>query len=133
MSMEHLNATKSSKKINAHSCCNNEGDEDNFDDRVEIDVDDDDDTDIDDNTSIRTATFNSTTRRLTNAMVREIFEYLYHSGVTNHHPTNNNATKPQVPIPFTIVPVNSNGKALSPPSYEFECKLLVSLCVFAMI
>jgi hypothetical protein len=50
------------------------------------------------------------TRRLTNAKVRSIFECLHH----NQPPPDN--------LPFTIVPVGQNGKDLSPPSYEFECR-----------
>lgn len=82
-------------------------------------VDNDDDDDGDNSTRMTTCSILHTPqqqqqqRRLTNAKVREIFECLY-----NHVA----APPPKIPIPFTIVPVNSNGKALSPPSYEFECR-----------
>jgi hypothetical protein len=115
MSIEHFDAATPPVLMNVRGCYDGD-DEDHLED---LNDDEDDDTNIDDSTSVRTATtatFHSTTRRLTNAKVREIFEYLYHPNVEM------SSSPPKIPIPFTIVPVNSNGKALSPPSYEFECK-----------
>jgi hypothetical protein len=118
ISMKRCNTTTLSKMMDVHGDYH---DNENLDGKM-----DDDDNDIDDEAndediiSIRSATTSTlhstiTTRRLTNTKVREIFEYLY------YYPSGNQ-TPPKIPIPFTIVPVNSNGKALSPPSYEFECK-----------
>ena len=87
------------------------------DDFIAHDNDDDDD-DGDNSTRMSTCSVLNTPqqqRRLTNAKVREIFECLYYTVGTAAPP-------PKIPLPFTIVPVNSNGKALSPPSYEFECR-----------
>lgn len=127
MSTEPLDAATTHPRMMmaAHGCYK---EDDNLDEMIDDDdVDfDDEDTNIDDNTSTRTSTTlftSTTTRRLTNAKVREIFEYLYHPPTSNN---SNDVAVPKIPIPFTIVPVNSNGKALSPPSYEFECTLYVS-------
>ena len=121
MSMDYLD--DKTPMINGHGCYDDDDEEDN---KADDNLDDDDD---DDNSSTRNTAASTCTstrqlhqqqRRLTNSKVREIFECLYQF---NGSSTNGNtaSSPPKIPIPFTIVPVNSNGKALSPPSYEFEC------------
>jgi hypothetical protein len=123
MSKTHLDTTTHPPTLMQHMH-GGYSDDENLDDTIDDEKDEDGMND-DDSTSIRTATTStlhsaSTTRRLTNNKVREIFEYLYHHSKPNDSP-------PNIPIPFTIVPVNSNGKALSPPSYEFECTFQLSI------
>jgi hypothetical protein len=91
--------------------------------------DNDDDDDGDNSTRMSTCSILNTPqqqRRLTNAKVREIFECLYYTVGTAEPP-------PKIPLPFTIVPVNSNGKALSPPSYEFECRCHNVCCLICAV
>ena len=99
------------------------------DDEVIAHDNDDDDDDGDNSTRMSTCSILNTPqqqRRLTNAKVREIFECLYYTVGTAAPP-------PKIPLPFTIVPVNSNGKALSPPSYEFECRCHNVCCLICAV
>ena len=124
MSMEHFHSGSPPTMMNVHGCYSD--DNENLKDKMDNEDDTDDNMDDTTGTSIRIAsTIHSaiTTRRLTNTKVREIFEYLY----THYDHNNNVSSVPTIPIPFTIVPVNSNGKALSPPSYEFKCTLYTSI------